>query len=447
VTDTIAEGLAAYVHERPPFPAEARHEAARRLVDVVALAVSSAEDHAVHVAHSLARPQADGGATIWGRPGGFDLDGAALANGVGARYRDMNDAYFARESLHPSDMVPALVALAEAEGASAGALLDAVCTAYDVAVDMADSWRTSSRGADHSNLIRLGAVAGAARLLRLPPERTAQAFAIAAATGITTRQVRRGHLTMWKGWAAAEAALGGLRAVRMAAAGADGPTLPFTGDQGFQALAVDPGTWLAEWPFRGPGRERGRILDTHLKVFPVGYLGQAVAEVGVQLHPELGGARPSRVTLRTYARAAEIMGDPEKWVPRSPETADHSLPYIAALALVHGAVDPRSVPTRWSDPAVVSVLQSVTVEVDDQMTHSYPEHMPLRMEVSTASGTVLTAEVRWPRGHARRPLSDGELAARSSAALRPRLGDGADWLVTRLLDVDEDGPVARLWQL
>jgi len=444
MTDAVAEGIAAFVEERPPSSPPSRHEAARRLVDVFGLAVSSATDRAVQVAHSMAEPS-ENGVTLWGQPGRRELYGAVLANGVGARYRDMNDAYFNRESLHPSDMVPALAGLAEAEDASAGALLDAICVAYDVAVDMADTWRTSSRGADHVNLIRFGTVAGAARLLRLHPGRTAQALAIAATSAVATRQTRRGQLTMWKGWAAADAAVAGLRAVRMAQAGADGPTLAIVGDQGFQNIAVDPETWIEEWPFRGAGREDSRILDTHLKVYPVGYLGQAVAEVGLELHEQLGGAAPVSATIRSYARAKDIMGDPEKWVPRSAETADHSLPYIGALALVHGRVDAETVATRWSDPAVTRLLASVVVEVDDEMTRSYPAEMPVRIEVTTHEGTEYAGEVRWPRGHTRRPLSDDELAQRTAAMIHLTFGDGSAELVRRMLETDEEQPVARLW--
>ncbi|TQN38046.1 2-methylcitrate dehydratase [Blastococcus colisei] len=447
MSDAVAAGLAAFVDERPPSSPEARHEAARRLLDVFALAVSSSPDHAVQVAHSLAEPRGtDDGVTIWGRDGRCDLLGAVLANGVGARYRDMNDAYFNRESLHPSDMVPALAGLAESRQASVGALLDAICVAYDVAVDMADTWRTSSRGADHVNLIRFGTVAGAARLLRLDPECTLQAFAIAASSGIATRQTRRGQLTMWKGWAAAEAGVAGLRAVAMAAAGAHGPTLAFTGDQGFQVLAVDEATWVEQWPFRGAGREHSRILDTHLKVYPVGYLGQAVAEVGLDLHRQLDGVPPVQATIRTYARAKQIMGDPEKWVPRSAETADHSLPYIAALALVHGRVDVDTVPRRWDDPAVTKLLAAVSVDVDEELTAGYPEQMPVRLEVTTEDGAQRAAEVRWPRGHARRPLPDDELARRGVQMLEPTFGARADDLVARILAHDEDQPAARLWQ-
>lgn len=109
MTDPVAQDLAALTLDRGPAPEEARHEAARRLLDVYSLSTASGADRAVHIAKSLAEPRNDpSGVSIWGEPGRYDLSGAVLANSVATRYRDMNDSYFNRESLHPSDMVPAL---------------------------------------------------------------------------------------------------------------------------------------------------------------------------------------------------------------------------------------------------------------------------------------------------------------------------------------------------
>ena len=444
MTDPVAQDLAALTLGRGPAPEAARHEAARRLLDVYSLSTASGADRAVRIAKSLAEPRNDqSGVSIWGEPGRHDLPGAVLANSVATRYRDMNDSYFNRESLHPSDMVPALWGLAEQTGASVEQLLDAVCVGYDVAVDMADTWRTSARGADHVNLIRFGTVAGAASLLGLDETRTAQAFAIAATNQIATRQTRRGNLTMWKGYAAGDSAVAGLRAVRMAAAGVEGPTLSFVGDMGFQAVAVDPTTWVDRWP---TGDGRPRILDTHLKVYPVGYLAQAPAEVATVLHGELAGRRPVDVRISTYRRAKEIMADPEKWHPASAETADHSLPYIVAVCLLDGRVSTDSMdPSRWTASDVASLLPRVEVVVDEAMTAAYPTEMAARIEVATDTGEQLGREVPWPLGHARRPLTDDQLLSRSLELMEPVLGGEASRATARrLLDPDLEAPAARL---
>lgn len=444
MTDPIAVGLAEFVLSRPTSPTAARHEAARRLLDVYSLAIASANDPAVAIARSLAQPTT-GGATLWGAEGSFDLDGAALANGVATRYRDMNDAYFNRESLHPSDMVPVLTAVAETTDAPIATLLDAICVAYDVAVDLADTIRTSTRGADHVNLILLGAVAGAARLHDLDVERLAQAFAIAATCNVATRQTRRGRLTMWKGYAAAQAAVAGWRAVRMAAAGVQGPTLAFVGDNGFQALAVDPATVVDQWVRPDAGGSDWRILDTHLKVYPVGYLGQAAAELAISLHPRLDGEDPTEVRIFTYRRAAEIMADPEKWSLDSSETADHSLPWVAAVGLMDGRVERDSMSERrWDSDRARAVLSRVHVHVDEAMTAAYPDMMPLRLEATKQDGREVAAAVEWPSGHARRPLSDERLAARATGLMEPRLGDASARVTDALLRPRGDMPVPTL---
>lgn len=445
MTDPVAQGLAAFTLGRGPASAQARHEAARRLLDVYSLSATSAGDRAVVIARSLAEPrQGSVGVSIWGEPGRYDLAGAVLANCVATRYRDMNDSYFGRESLHPSDMVPALCGAAEQTGASAGQLLDAICVAYDVAVDMADTWRTSSRGMDHVNLIRFGTVAGAACLWGLNEQQLTQAFAIAATTQIATRQTRRGNLTMWKGYAAGDQAVGGLRAVRMAAAGVEGPARAFVGDMGFQAVAVDPETRVEHWPSRADGKRR--ILDTHLKVYPVGYLAQAPAEVAIRIHDELGDRRPVAARVHTYRRAEEIMADPEKWNPQSAETADHSLPYIVAVCLLDGRVGTDSMHAgRWTAPDVQQLLPRVEVVTDDTMTQAYPRQMAVRIEVTTSTGERVVGGVTWPHGHARRPLTDEQLVQRSVELLEPTAGAGSAATASRLIDPDVDSPAAQLW--
>lgn len=442
--DPVAGGLAAFSAASVPASIPARHEAVRRLLDVIAIAVASRDDEAVVAARRLAQPL-DNGASIWGQRGGHEWAGAALVNSVAARYRDINDAYFNRESLHPSDMIPALAALAELEGASLGRLLDAIRRAYDVAVDLADTWRTSSRGADHSNLILLGSVAGAGNLIGLEEDRLVEAFSIAGSAGISTRQVRRGNLTMWKGFAAGAQAIAGVRAVRLAQAGVRGPTKAFTGDQSFQAVAVDESTRIDTYVPSDGARQGERILDTHQKVYPVGYLGQATVGLAIELHDELVGHEPLSMRIVSFRRAKEIMADPEKWQPDSSETADHSLPYTATVALLDGRFDIDSLALARRDASDVKrLLPNVEVIVDGSMTAAYPGEMAARVEVTRADGVVVERSVRWPLGHAQRPLSDEALVARAAEMMRPVLGDRATDVAETMLVADHDGPASAL---
>ena len=80
---------------------------------------------------------------------------------MAARYLDYNDTYVGRAVTHPSDMVPALVALAEERGIGWDRLIDSMTVGYEVMCRLADHAQLSSRGFDGSTLTPLGAAAGA----------------------------------------------------------------------------------------------------------------------------------------------------------------------------------------------------------------------------------------------------------------------------------------------
>jgi len=340
-------------------------------------------------------------------------------------------------------MVPALCAVAESEGRTVGDLLDAICLAYDVAVDMADVWKTAPRGFDHVNLIGFGVVAGVSRLRGLDATVIEQALKIADVSLIASRESRQGHLSMWKGYAAANQSVGAIRAVGLAEAGVEAPPLAFVGSQGFQAVAVDPATRRDAWT-RPAAPHDHRILDTHVKPFPLGYLAQAPVQAAVALHARLNGRMIAAVTVNTYRRAIEIMGDPLKWQIDSPETADHSLPYVTLAALLDGTVSTDSMQrARWSQTDVTTLLPRVSVVDDALITAAYPREMAARVEVRFTDGSSETEAVVWPRGHARNPLSDEEVVARARELSAGH--DEGSATIDRIVAAAEDVPVSAFW--
>ena len=49
--------------------------------------------------------------------------------------------------------------------------------------------------------------------------------------------------------------------------------------------------------------------------------------------------RSQSVHIESHDASVDIIGsEPEKWKPETRETADHSLPYITAIALIDGKV-------------------------------------------------------------------------------------------------------------
>ena len=82
------------------------------------------------------------------------------------------------------------------------------------------------------------------------------------------------------------------------------------------------------------------------------------------------------VLIESHKAAVDIIGsEPEKWKPEARETADHSLPYMVAAALMDGELTDRQFePSRFKDAKLLALVQKVQVrgaEGTDQ--DMYPE--------------------------------------------------------------------------
>jgi 2-methylcitrate dehydratase len=116
------------------------------------------------------------------------------------------------------------------------------------------------------------------------------------------------------------------------------------------------------------------------------------------------------VLVETFDAAVEIIADPEKWRPKTRETADHSLPYCVAVALQDGEVGLEQFSEeRIADPTLLDLVSRVQVRADPELSARYPASTPNRIEVTTRSGESVLREVEFPRGHSGNPMSDEEV--------------------------------------
>src|SRR5690606_16188608 len=100
------------------------------------------------------------------------------------------------------------------------------------------------------------------------------------------------------------------------------------------------------------------------------------------------------IDIHSFDAAVDIIGkDPEKWQPRTRETADHSLPYCTAVALREGNVTLDSFDEQHlNDPALLSLVAKIRIHRDAALTARYPRGIPNRIMVTLADGSVRTAE-------------------------------------------------------
>src|SRR6266852_1023643 len=322
-------------------------------------------------------------------------EAAAFANSVMIRFLDANDTYIARGSGHPSDMLGALLAAAELGGASGKDLLLATVAGYEVFGALADQVPLRDRGWDQGGFVAPASAAGTGLLLGFSAVQMADAIAIAATANVATRQTRAGELAMWKGCATAAAAKAGLFAAQLAKAGMTGPTAAFEGRHGLCEQVTGP--------------------------FELGAFG--------------GAGRP-------FA----IESEPAKWDPRTRETADHSLPYMLAVALVDGRLTPASFePKRYLDPSLRPLMNRIRVAEDPELTRRFPQELPSRIDVTTRSGVRFTERAEYPKGHARNPMTDADVETKfrdlSEGVLGGAQATGALETLWRLDEVPRIGAI------
>jgi 2-methylcitrate dehydratase len=287
----------------------------------------------------------------------------------------------------------------------------------------------------------VASAAGAAKVLGLSLAETANAVSLAAVPNLGTDISRRGHLTMWKGCAAANAARNGVFAAQLAKEGLTGPA---------QAIEGKWGLWHPLGKFRWqPFGGRGgpfRVTQTHIKYFPAVVHAQTPITVALELHGKAGPGQIEAIAIETYwvAERYEDRGN-ALWHPGTRETADHSIPYCVAAALLDGAVTEASFsPRRIGDPRTAALIERTTVREDALFSRRHPHEWPCRIELALRGGRKLTAEAAYFKGHAQRPLSDAELERKFRGLAENALGKkGADtvlataWRLEKLADVGE----------
>ena len=435
---TLAHRFARYAHSLnfDRIPDQVVHEAKRRIIDAVACGLAAVKEAPPAMARrAMGRLASAGSATIFGTGERTAADLAAFVNGYLVRYLDYNDTYLSKEALHPSDNLPGLLAVAEDTGAGGRDLLAALVAAYEIVCRLADASSIRDRGWDHVTYGTIAVAAGAAKLLRCTPEQMEQAINIAAATGINLRQTRVGELSMWKGAAYGGAGRNGVFAAYLAREGFTGPAPVFEGLRGFIAqvsgpLEIPPMAGEVANDGQGPTSSDGarfKLLDTDIKHWPAEYHSQAAIALALDLRNRgLRSEVIGRITIRTFRVAVEIIGgEPEKWAPTTRETADHSLPYLVAAALLDGEITERQfMPSRMAGEDIRALMRRTEVVEQPDLTAAYPMGIPTILEVRETTGRVHSARMDVPPGHSRNPLTDAQIDEKFTRLAQPVLASG-----------------------
>lgn len=420
----LAQQLAEYGHQLrfEALPAETVHEVKRRFIDSIATAVGAFEAEAFHVAQRCAkRVSSEQAATLFGG-GQSSVEWATFVNGLLIRYLDYNDTYLSLEPAHPSDNLAPVLAVGEMNQKSGQDMIVAAALAYEIQCRLCDAASLRKHGIDHVTYGALSSCAAACKLLDLDVTKFTHALGIAGVCNVALRQTRSGEMSMWKGCAFANAARNGVFASLLASEGLTGPAPIFEGELGFMKL-ISGDFSLA--PLGGTGNQPFMINETYIKFWPAEYHSQSAIEVALQMRDEIGDVSQIKsIDVHTFDAAVDIIGkDPEKRRPRTRETADHSLPYCIALALIDGDITEKQFEEqRFTEQAVLNLIDKIELHRDAEINTRYPAGIPNRLTVKLNDGRELVQEIEFPRGHARNPMTDEEVEQKLHRMVDPRLG-------------------------
>ena len=438
---TAVERLGQFVVERSwdDLSAEAREELKIRVLDSLGCAFGALGEPPVQAV----RAQVD---EFGGRPlatliggGASAPDRAALSNGALVRYLDFNDSYFAPgETCHPSDNLAPVLAAAEYKGASGRELLVALAVAYQVQCRLSDEAPVRARGFDHTTQGAYAAAAGVAKALALDAGRTANAIAIAGTALNALRVTRTGALSQWKGLAYPFTAFGAVEAAFLAARGVSGPAEVFEGNKGFVDSIA--GAFELDWA----EEDLERVTRTFLKRYNAEIHSQSALEALLELREAhaLDAADVTTIELETFQVAYDIIGGGEEGGKKeiaTKEEADHSLPYLLAVALLDGQVLPEQfAPARIVRPDVQALLRRVVVRPAAELTARFPDEHACRLRLRLADGTTLAAEKRDYEGFLTRPMSWERARQKFDRLTGAQLGrERADELAEAVRTLDE----------
>jgi 2-methylcitrate dehydratase len=424
------------------LPPEIVHAAKVRVVDTLGSLIGGFFEEPARIARNVVAAMPNpAGVSVIGTRMKASPEMAAFVNGATARAAELNDIYHWPHAFggHPSDVLTPVLAAAESVQASGRDFITAVVLAYEIYLRFSDVFRNVDMGFDHTNLCTLGTAVASGKLLGLSRQQLSHCISMAAVPNVILRQVRSDHYSMWKAVASGQAGRAGVFAAILAKAGMEGPHLPFEGKAGWCGHVAREKLTLQG--LGGTNAEPFKIIHSLIK--HRASCGTTISSIiaAEKVAPIANVERVSKVTVEVYKKAKDRVGTGEhRWNPDCRETADHSIPYVVAAALMDGTVTPRSFDDAhlWN-PKLRALIHKIEVVPNEDYTKGYvkmPVEHRTRVTVVTDTGERMSGETGADADDLSTPKSDAQIVTKFRGLTEEFIGAKR---VTAILD--------RLWAL
>lgn len=391
------------------IPDPVRRHAKLVVLDTLGVILAGTERPEVRALINRMAPTAGSGATVYGR--GWpaqDPRTAALLNGIAGRSIELCEGLRMVSGQPAAQILPGVLAVAEAYGRSGTEMLTAFVLGYDAAARLCGAFTPWPLAHQNGQACLLAAVAAGARLRGL------NAAEISLAMRISVTLMMTPSYTNVVAGATALNVSGGMSGFAAALA----PDLALAG-----FIAQDDAVEIALGNLVGAGFAPGRLLDelgstwhitrNYFRLYaccnPIHPALDALAEVLADLHPT--AAEIDRIDIETY-RFASVMRNPQ---PPNYFASKYSLPHAAAAMIVSGGAGHTHLDdAALHNPVIAALRHQVFITEDPAMTAKLPALKPARVTVTLRDGRQATREVQSHRGDFNQPFEEAEIRAKFS---------------------------------
>ena len=409
------------------LPAEVIREAGRRLLDALGCAIAGAEGLTTQQVRKTAL--ALGGvpeSSILGTHEFTSCEKAALVNGTALRFLDFMDGHPGPYPCHSCFNIPPIVAVAERARSSGKELVTAIVIGYEIMPRFQENAGLpdlGARGWAGTTNLAFSVPLACAYLLHLNSEQAVNALGISVTHGGVMDGASHGQMPTSKSILDGVAAMNAIVACLLAQQGVTGPHEAIEGKGGY-ANAV-AGSCDYEKLLAPVGRHK--ILETYTKLYNTVKCGQTAVGAALALaHEHRVGPRDIAELRIGLARrdATSQTRNPSTSRPKNRDTANHSVRFCVAAALVDGELTAdQFAPDKLSSPAIVDLFDRSSVYWDESVESHWPFANPATITIRTSSGQELSQCQVFPAGHPNNPLPDEMLEQKFRQLTRQVLGE------------------------
>lgn len=323
------------------------------------------------------------------------------------RYVDAMDNILApTETAHTADNFGGILTAAVISGATGKDLMLGVAIGWSVQSLLVEHANFMSRGLDHTSQLAFSVPAAVGKLLGMDKKKISHAIAMAASSDASFAGIRAKPLSEWKGIASAQSTLSAFNAIYLAKEGLEGPLNIIEGPNGVEHLLGK--TIDIDWAH---ANYEGVTTST-IKKYVAMIHTQSAIECILQLtykhsiDPKEISCITAEVPQITFDFAGGGLYGGAIAEITTKEQADHSLPYLLAVAVLDKQVmQPQFTPARIASRDVQELLKKVVVKANSDYTKRYPAEFCTKITIELNTGGELTHEVTFYPGMPSHPFT------------------------------------------